>query len=164
MTCNLQISSWIKPFSIRKQKAASIVEPYEDVFDESIEYAYEDDYMFDEITLKDFAEDFMDDYEMAVEHGNFNFIQDSVKPESHAHEKLKAHISEFKGKDVRFNFISGKALNVVIENEHAIVTVAEEFNIVEPNGETTSFNRERSYTIVMAQYGYYLITELSMYD
>ena len=157
-----QLEQWVSSPMSREEVAK--VEPYEDVFDESIEYAYEDDYIFDEITLKDFAEDFMDDYEMAVEHGNFNFIEDSVKPESHAHEKLKAHISEFKGKDVRFNFISGKALNVVIENEHAIVTVAEEFNIVEPNGETTSFNRERSYTIVMAQYGYYLITELSMYD
>ncbi|HLG26719.1 MAG TPA: hypothetical protein VI423_02945 [Paenisporosarcina sp.] len=106
----------------------------------------------------------MDDYEMAVEHGNFNFIQDRFKPESHAHEKLKAHISEFKGKDVRFNFISGKALNVVIENEYAIVSVTEEFNIVEPNGETTSLNRERSYTIVMVRNGYYLITEFSLYD
>lgn len=140
------------------------VEPYEDFFDESFEYAYEDDYIFEESSLKDFASYFLDNYEMAVEDGDFFYIENLLKPDSKANEEMLAHISEFKGKDVSFDFISGEALNVVIENNQAIVSVSEEFNLIETNGETTSINRERDYTIQMDQYGNYLITDFSLYD
>jgi hypothetical protein len=106
----------------------------------------------------------MVDYESAVEYGNFAFIEDRVEPNSVAYEELKPYLARFKGKDVRVNLIAGKALKVLIENEHAVVSVQEEFNIIEIDGKTTSIKRERDYTIVMDQYGYYLITDISLYD
>ncbi|MGE6487539.1 S1C family serine protease [Paenisporosarcina sp. NPDC076898] len=152
-----QLEQWASSPMSREEVAK--FKPHEDLFDESFEYAYEDDYEFDEVTLKDFAEDFLVDYESAVEYGNFAFIEERVEPGSIAYEELKPHIVEYKGKEVRFNFIASKALNVVIENDHALVCVQEEFNLIEPDGKTTTIKRERDYTIVMDQYGYYSITD-----
>lgn len=157
-----QLEQWATSPMSREDVAK--IKPHEDLFEESFEYAYEDDYVFDEVTLKDFAEDFMVDYESAVEYGNFAFIEDRVEPNSVAYEVLKPYLSRFKGKEVRVNLIAGKALKVVIENEHAVVSVQEEFDIIEIDGKTKSIKRERDYTIVMDQYGYYLITDLSLYD
>ncbi|WP_075618628.1 S1C family serine protease [Paenisporosarcina indica] len=157
-----QLEQWASSPMPREEVAK--VKPYEDILDDSFEFDYGGNYTFDEVTLKDFAEDYLELYEMAVEFGDFFYIENLLKPVSKANEELMAHISEFKGKEMRFDFISGKALNVLIENNQAIVSVSEEFKLVETNGETTSINRERDYTIEMDRYGNYLITDFSLYD
>jgi len=159
---NAQLEQWASSPMPREEVAK--VEPYEEILDSTFEYVYGSDSIFDENDLKDFAEEYLELYKMSVEYGDFFYIEDILKPNSNASEKLQIHIGEFKGKDVKLDFITFKATNVVIENNHAIVSVMEEYKIIEPNGGTTDIERERDYTIEMNVYGNYLITDFSMYD
>ncbi|WP_240758402.1 trypsin-like serine protease [Lysinibacillus sp. SGAir0095] len=118
------------------------------------------EYFFEEESLSEFIIYFRDYYEYALYYEDFYWIQDLVLPGSSAYLELEQYIHDISGQGYEFFFLTNTITNVEILEDYAIVTTNEEFDFYNAAGENTTYNKNKEYTVIIDEYGYYQITEI----
>ena len=118
------------------------------------------EYFFEEESLSEFIIYFRDYYEYALYYEDFYWIQDLVLPGSSAYLELEQYIHDISGQGYQYIFLTNTITNVEILEDYAIVTTNEEFDFYNAAGENTTYNKNKEYTVIIDEYGYYQITEI----
>ncbi|MFF2753535.1 trypsin-like peptidase domain-containing protein [Psychrobacillus sp. NPDC058041] len=138
--------------------------------EESVTHDYEkadnaigDKFYLEEFSLTNFVQEFRCSFETAVEYEDFTFIEDMLKPDSAAYQKMDDYIKDIMGKDIKLKLTSTKVTGLEIKDDHAIVSTNEVFDLINAGGRRDTYRIDREYSIVLDEYGYYMISEMSGY-
>ncbi|WP_144510443.1 trypsin-like peptidase domain-containing protein [Bacillus sp. FJAT-22090] len=169
------VDSWISnPMS--DHQVASLFGIYDEYTysDESVseDTTYEEDYSedewnyysFDEESVASFIITFREYYEMALDAEDFYWIEDMLEPNSIAYDDLDVYIQDIAGQGMTFDFTNNTVTNVEIYDDYALVSTNEEFDFINAAGEYTYYNRDKVYTVVINESGYYQITDIEIYE
>ncbi|MEI4769793.1 trypsin-like peptidase domain-containing protein [Psychrobacillus sp. FJAT-51614] len=121
-------------------------------------------YSFDEESLSNFIITYREYYEMALDAEDFYWIQDLLQPGSTAYIDLEEYINEITGQGMTFDFTSNIVTGVEILEDYALVSTNEEFDFINAAGEYKYYNRNKVYTVVIDNEGYYQITDIEIFD
>jgi len=143
-----------------KEEVAKIVP--QDEYDYEVE---EEDIItiFEDSSLANFLHDFRSSYAMALEEEDFYYIEEMFVYDSEAYKKMEESFSAFIENGTEIGMTSNEITGVVIKDDHAIVSTLEIYDSISAK-ERKSLRKERDYTIVFDEYGYYVISEISSYD
>ncbi|MGE6487538.1 S1C family serine protease [Paenisporosarcina sp. NPDC076898] len=119
--------------------------------------------IFEVSSLTNFVQYFRSSYEIAIEEEDFYYIIDMLGEDSEAYQKLEEAIVLIGGNGSKFELTSNEVTNVVIKNDHAIVNAVEVYDSISPQGERSTFKKQKDYTIIFDEYGFYTITKISSY-
>lgn len=126
------------------------------------DWSFEEDlvYAFDEYSLAEFVESFRDHYEIALAYEDFYYVSDLLLYDSEIYYGISDYIDEISGKGMIFEFTEHYTTGVDIYEEYALVHTYESFDFMNAAGEWTVEEREKTYTIVLDEYGWYVIGEI----
>ncbi|MFX3675256.1 MAG: trypsin-like peptidase domain-containing protein [Paenisporosarcina sp.] len=141
-------------------KADSYYEDYE-AYEENTD---ENEFYFDETTLTEFVLYFRDNYELALDYEDFYYIEDMLLFESTAYNEMEDYIAEISGQGMIFDFTSNEITGISIETDHAVVNTFETFDFMNAAGEWSVYERAKDYTVIIDEYGAYMITDILIYD
>lgn len=169
------VDSWISnPMS--GHQVASLFGIYDEYYysDESVsedtiyEENYTEDewnyYSFDEESLANFIITFREYYEMALDAEDFYWIEDMLEASSIAYHDLEVYIQDITGQGMTFDFTNNRVTDVEMYDDYALVSTNEEFDFINAAGEYMYYNRDKVYTVVINDSGYYQITNIEIYD
>lgn len=158
------LTKWANNPMTKEQVAAAfpVYDDYESPDGEDYEYEYENDGIlaFDEFTLSEFIGDFRYYYELALVNQDFYYVQDMLLFDSPAHKAISQYITEITGQALEFNFTALDISGIEIKEDHALVHTYEAFDFVNAAGEKTVEERNKTYTVVMDDYGYYYVKDI----
>ncbi len=138
-------------------------EEYYDEYIEEQEVSVMPNVYLDENELESFILEFRDMYAMALQDEDFNWIQDMVLPGSVAYSELEDYIAEIAGQGMTFNFTNNTVTGIEIGDQIAYVSTFEQFDFITATGELIYYEREKDYTVIVDEYGYYKITDIFIY-
>ncbi|WP_345242114.1 trypsin-like peptidase domain-containing protein [Pontibacillus salipaludis] len=114
--------------------------------------------------LSDFIISFRNSYEDALDYQDFSYIEGFLEYEGEAYWELYDYIEDTKGKGMKFDFTYNEVTNVVIEDGYAIVSTYEVFDFMNAAGNWSVYERVKDYTVVVDEYGYYVISSIEIYE
>ncbi|WP_245827605.1 S1C family serine protease [Paenisporosarcina indica] len=123
----------------------------------------EEERIFEVPSLTNFVHNFRSSYAMAIEEDDYYYIEDMFDYENEAYEKIAETIRLLVESDTVFEMTLNEVTNVVIKDDHAIVSTYEVYDSIDAKGERTTFKKEKDYTIIFDDYGYYAVSEISDY-
>ena len=132
-------------------------------------YDYEEDYEYDEYTgdayfydewLGDFILEFRTEYELALYHESFNWIDPYLAPGSTAYWEYADYLDEISGEGMLFEFLENRVTDVQIFDNHSIVSTYETFNFRNNAGQEKYYEKEKEYTVVIDMDGSYRIADV----
>lgn len=126
-------------------------ENYDEPFDEEI----------DAVLAGQFVQSFRMYYEQALNDSNFYWIADMVVDE--AYTELEDYIADISYEGHTFYFLSNDILDVTYENGEYAVDMNETFDFYSATGDYEQFNRYKTYTVVVDQYGAFKISHIKIH-
>lgn len=117
--------------------------------------------IFEVSSLTNFVQFFRSSYGMAIEEEDFYYIEDMLADE--AYQKMEESIILLGGNGTVFELTSNEVTDVMIEDDHAIVSTIEVYDSISANGERTTYKKEKDYTVIFNEYDYYSISKISSY-
>ncbi|WP_033541977.1 trypsin-like peptidase domain-containing protein [Planococcus sp. CAU13] len=130
-------------------------EYYEDwSFDEDVIYG------FDEYSLWAFVENYRNYYEIALAYEDFSYVSDMLLYDSEIYHGIADYIYEISGQGMVFDFTEQSFLGAEIYDTYALVHTYESFDFMNAAGEWTWEERSKTYTVVVDEYGYYVISDI----
>lgn len=157
-----QLSKWVTT-PMTKEQVAEIFGVYDDFDkyeDEDYEYDVDLEMNFNETNLSEFIGDFRYYYEMALKEEDFFYIQNLLVYQSDIYNGISEYITDISGKGMEFNFTKLEIAGIEIFDDHAIVTTKEAFDFKDADGNSSVQERNKTYTIVMDEYGFYYISDI----
>lgn len=147
-------------------QVAAIFPAYDDFENyegEDYEYDYENEgnLGFDEIFLSEFIGDFRYYYEIALASEDFFYVEDMLLYDSQAYKDVNGYIAEITGQNLEFKFTDLEISSVEIKEDHALVHTYEGFDFKNAAGEWTEEERNKTYTVVMDDSGFYYISDIA---
>lgn len=148
------------------EQVAAIFPAYDDFENyegDDYEYDYENEgnLVFDEVFLSEFIGDFRYYYEIALNSEDFFYVEDMLLYDSPAHIGIRGYITEITGQGMGFAFTDLEITSVEINEDHALVHTYEAFDFLNAAGETTKEERNKTYTVVMDDSGFYYISDIT---
>src|SRR5690606_12193529 len=98
--------------------------------------------------------------ELALVNQDFYYVQDMLLFDSPAHKAINQYITEITGQGLEFNFTALDISGIEIKEDHALVHTYEAFDFVNAAGEKSVEERNKTYTVVMDDYGYYYVKDI----
>ena len=136
----------------------------DDVYEEDYyeDWSFEEDlnYDFDEYSLWAFVESYRDNYEIALAYEDFFYVEDMLLYDSEIYHGIADYITEISGKGMIFEFTEQYPLGVEIYEDYGLVHTYESFDFMNAAGEWTVEERDKTYTVVLDDYGWYLISDI----
>lgn len=157
-----QLSQWVAaPMSA--EEVAALFKVYDDFSsyeDEDYEYDIDLEMKFDETNLSEFIGDFRYYYETSLKEEDFFYVQNLLVYQSDIYNGISEYITDIAGKGMEFNFTKLEISGIEIFEDHAIVHTEEAFDLKDPAGEWSVQERNKTYTIVMDEYGFYYVSDI----
>ncbi|WP_252502051.1 S1C family serine protease [Sporosarcina sp. Marseille-Q4943] len=122
---------------------------------------YEGDVYFYEGWLQEFILEFRTVYEEALYNENFYEIEQYLLPGSRAYKEFDDYFDEISGEGMRFDFIENSVTEVIIYDEHALVSTYETLNFRNKAGNEKYYVKEKNYEVVIHTDGTYRIRDVS---
>lgn len=136
------------------------------------DYYYEDNYydnywnnngyLFDESSLTYFMESYFEYYKWAMEDSDFYWIEDMVSPDSYIYNDLQNIVEGSTGEI--FDDGLYEISSIDIYDDYALVTTYEEEYFYDENGDYVYYQYDVEYTIILDEYGNYLISDIYYYQ
>ncbi|WP_142825969.1 trypsin-like peptidase domain-containing protein [Planococcus soli] len=157
-----QLSQWVTaPMSA--EEVAALFQVYDDFNgyeDEEYEYDIDLEMKFDETNLSEFIGDFRYYYETSLKEEDFFYVQNLLVYESEIYNGISEYITDIAGQGMEFNFTQLDIAGIEIFEDHAIVHTEEAFDQKNAAGEWSVQERNKTYTIVMDEYGFYYVSDI----
>lgn len=157
-----QLSQWVTaPMSA--EEVAALFKVYDDFSgyeDEDYEYDIDLEMKFDETNLSEFIGDFRYYYETSLKEEDFFYVQNLLVYQSNIYNGISEYITDIAGKGMEFNFTKLEISGIEIFDDHAIVHTEEAFDLKDAAGEWSVQERNKTYTIVMDEYGFYYVSDI----
>ena len=115
---------------------------------------------FNESDLENFILTFRDYYEIALRDEEFYWIQDMLLPGAAAYKEMEDYIADVAGQGMTFEFTNNTVTGIQIHDQSATVSTFEQFDFTTATGELIYYEREKDYTVILDEYGYYRITDI----
>lgn len=151
---------WIKtPMSREKILAVAGVYDSYNLYEESYDEPSHDD--IDAILAGQFVQSFRMYYEQALNDSNFYWIADMV--EDSAYIELEDYIADISYEGHTFDFLTNDILDVTYDNGEYAVSMNEVFDFYSASGDYENFNRYKTYTVRVDQYGAFKISHIKIH-
>ena len=115
---------------------------------------------FNESDLENFILTFRDYYEIALRDEEFYWIQDMLLPGAAAYKEMEDYLADVAGQGMTFEFTNNTVTGIQIHDQSATVSTFEQFDFTTATGELIYYEREKDYTVILDEYGYYRITDI----
>lgn len=115
---------------------------------------------FDEQSMMTFVQEFRYYYETALAYEDFSYVSDMLLYESEIYQGIADYIYEISGQGMIFDFIDTTIIGTEIQDGYALVHTYESFDFMNAAGEWTLEERNKTYTIVVDEYGWYQISDI----
>lgn len=115
----------------------------------------------DSVLAGQFVQSFRTYYEQALNDSNFSWIADMVA--GSAYIELEDYIADISYEGHTFNFLTNDILDVTYENGEYAVNMNETFDFYSATGDYEHFDRYKTYTVVVDQYGAFKISGISIH-
>ncbi len=157
-----QLSKWVSsPMStVEVAEIFGVYEDFDKYEDEDYEYDVDLEMNFNETNLSEFIGDFRYYYETALKEEDFFYIQNLLVYQSDIYNGISEYITDISGKGMEFDFTKLEISGIEIFDDHAIVTTEEAFNFKDAAGKESLQERNKTYTIVMDEYGFYYVSDI----
>ncbi|NYF23580.1 trypsin-like peptidase domain-containing protein [Sporosarcina sp. JAI121] len=170
------LDSWAQSPMTTNQVAGAF-DFYDDYIDDSASTeaeSYYEDYVeeqevnanasFNEATLESFILEFRDYYALALKDEDFYWIQDMLMPGGAAYNELEDYVAEIAGQGMTFDFKNNAVTGIEIHDQFATVSTLEQFDFTTAAGELIYYEREKDYTVIIDESGYYRISDIFIYQ
>lgn len=151
---------WIQqPMS--RQDILAVAGIYEDYYDED---SYENELPLEDdntILAGQFVQSFRMYYELALNESNFYWIADMVT--GTAYEELEDYISDIAYKGHQFIFLTNDILDVTSHEGYYLVETNETFDFYSASGDYQYFDRYKTYTVIVDEYGNFKISDITIH-
>lgn len=157
-----QLSQWVaSPMAV--EDVAAMFKAYDDFSgyeDEDYEYDVDLEMKFDETNLSEFIGDFRYYYETALKEEDFFYVQNLLVYQSDIYNGIAEYITDISGQGREFNFTKLDISGIEIFDDHALVHTEEAFDFKDTAGVWSVQERNKTYTIVMDEYGFYYVSDI----
>lgn len=96
---------------------------------------------------------FRTDYKLAVNEGNYSYVQQYILPQSQAEQELNDFVGDMSGKNYYYNFIRTEILGVQLIDGGALVDTFEIFDFIDDQGKETHYERFKTYVMEIGNAG-----------
>lgn len=107
-----------------------------------------------------FVQSFRMYYEYALNGGDFYWVADMLQVGSSAYHELEDYVNDIAGQGHTFYFIENVVQDVTYENGQYYVHTNEKFDFYSINGEHEYYDRYKTYTLIIDNYGAFKITSI----
>ncbi|QBP41885.1 trypsin-like peptidase domain-containing protein [Paenisporosarcina antarctica] len=132
--------------------------------EENQENTQDDSNYFDEGSLTEFVLYFRENYEMALYHEDFSFIEDLLLYDSNIYHEMAEYITEITNQGMIFEFTKNEVTGIVMEEGYAVVSTYEVFKFMNGAGEWSTYERTKDYSIVIDEYEVFRISDIVIFD
>ncbi|MGK7376283.1 trypsin-like peptidase domain-containing protein [Planococcus sp. 1R117A] len=156
------LTEWVNnPMSAEEVTAKfHVYDDFTDYEDENYEFDPDLELKFEESSLSEFVGDFRYYYETALAEEDFFYVQNLLVYESEIYNGILEYINDITGKGMEFNFTKLDITGTEIFEDHALVHTEEAFDFKNAAGEWSVEERNKTYTIVMDENGFYYISDI----
>ncbi|MGE7114885.1 trypsin-like peptidase domain-containing protein [Lysinibacillus sp. NPDC047702] len=110
-----------------------------------------------------FIQSFRMYYEMALNDGDFYWIADMLAQGSSAYKELENYVNDIANKGHYFYFTNNEVLDVKSSNGKYYIDMNETFDFYDAQGNYEYYDRYKTYTIVVDDYGAFKISNIKIY-
>ena len=96
---------------------------------------------------------FRTDYKLALNEGNYSYVQQYILPQSQAEQELSDFVGDMSGKNYYYNFIRTEILGVQLIDGGALVDTFEIFDFIDDQGKETHYERFKTYVMEIGNAG-----------
>jgi len=132
--------------------------------EEMQENTQDDSYYFNEENLTDFVLYFRENYEMALYHEDFYYIEDLLLYGSNIYHDMANYITEITDQGMIFEFTKNEVTGIVIKADYAVVSTYEVFEFMNTAGEWSTYERTKDYSIVLDEYDAFQISDIVIFE
>ncbi|RNF39530.1 trypsin-like peptidase domain-containing protein [Planococcus salinus] len=159
---NDQLTEWAANPMTQEEVAALFnnTDVYDGFGSENPGYEYNPDDGFDEFLLSEFVGNFRYYYELALQNEDFYYIEDMLVRDSNIYTGIAEYIDDITGKGMEYDFTALEITGTEIFDDYALVHTYEAFNFKNAAGEQSVEERNKTYTIVMDEFGFYTIADI----
>lgn len=102
-------------------------------------------------------------YEYALNEGDFYWIADMLQVGSTAYNELEEYVNDIAGQGHTFVFLDNIVQDVTYDNGQYLVQMNEQFDFYSASGEHEYFDRYKTYTITLDDYGAFKISSIDIH-
>lgn len=102
-------------------------------------------------------------YEHALNEGDFYWIADMLQAGSTAYNELEDYVNDIAGQGHTFDFLDNVIQDVTYENGQYFVQMNEQFDFYSANGDYEYYDRYKTYTISLDDYGAFKISSIAIH-
>ncbi len=117
----------------------------------------------DMVLAGQFVQSFRMYYELALNESNFNWVADMLAVGSSAYEELEDYVADVSYEGHEFYFIMNDVLDVAYENGNYYVDMNETFDFYSGTGDYQYYDRYKTYTVIIDEYGAFKITDIHIH-
>lgn len=146
-------------------KASGVYEDYTYYEEEATDY-YDDDQSSyietDEALAGQYVQSFRMYYEQALNDSNFGWVSDMLT--GVAYNEMEDYIADIAYNGHIFEFLSNDVLRVTYDNGVYYVETNETFNFYPSSGANEYFDRYKTYTVIVDEYGSFKISNITIHN
>ena len=103
-------------------------------------------------------------YELALNENNFYWVEDMLAVGSSGYEELEDYVADVSYEGHEFYFITNDVLDVAYENGNYYVDMNETFDFYSGTGEYQYYERYKTYTVIIDEYGAFKIADIHIHE
>lgn len=159
---NTLLASWAANPMTEEQVASAfeVYDEFEDYSEGNPGYEYDTHETFNEYSLSEFIGNFRYYYDMAMNNADFYYVQDLLVHDTDIYNGISDYIDDIAGKGISFNFTELEITGIEIFDTYALVHTYEAFEQTDGTNGTTLEERNKTYTVVTDEFGFYYISDI----
>lgn len=118
----------------------------------------------DMVLAGQFVQSFRMYYEMALNESNFYWVEDMLAVGSSAYEELEDYVADIAYEGHEFYFLTNDILDVAYEGGNYYVDMNETFDFYSGTGDYQYYDRYKTYTVIIDEYGAFKIADIHIHE
>ena len=128
------------------------------------EESYDTELDIDSVLAGQFVQSFRMYYELALNESNFYWVEDMLAVGSSAYEQLEDYVADISYEGHEFYFLTNDILDVTYENGNYYVYMNETFDFYSGTGDYQYYDRYKTYTVIIDEYGAFKIASIHIHE
>lgn len=146
--------------SVEEYAEEEVIEETEAPMDSEEEQEDETIVYLDEGAISLFVSNYRANYELALANEDFSYVSGMLLDDSEIYSGISNYIEEISGQGMLFEFIDQTILSVELLDQSALVHTYESFDFMNAAGEWNFEERNKTYTVVVDEFGDYWISDI----